>query len=298
MTRFTPRSVEEINQTYRKIVRPSAPLVEVPAAQPVVSPLSPADVVVEVRLTEAFEEVPLSTDDIVEAPSLEEIGTVGVAASQIDRTQILPEVGAAPIAPTDFSLAPDPVAQVAAFDDLDDGIQQSRSRAFMRFVGILLWVTTVVLLLLTTFGFLTRSNNVTKFGDYGVFYQRSENMEPDIGYGSLVIGPLLGPNSGQSGDDVVFVLRQSDDGAAVSLRRIVNVMRTGSTTSYDTISLADRENSSEVFEDGNAVMKRTVSVPGLGFLIDWLTENVWWIIGAFMLSLLLVTVFRPRPRAR
>jgi len=277
MTKFTPRSIREINQAYLE----SAP--QVPAID---------EVVVEEKLVESMT-VPLGTSDIVEPNN---------GLLEADAIQVLPQTAATlvpePILPADIAIAPDPVAQVAAFDALaDNQPKQSRFRSFMRLVGILLWIATVILLLLTTFGFLTRNNDVSKFGNYGVFYQRSENMEPDVGYGSLLIGPLMDKDSGRMGNDVVFTLDQPDGNKSVELRRITAVVRTNSDTSYDTIVTTDRENSHEVFEGNTAVMKKAFGIPGLGLLIDWLTENVWWVIGAFMLSLFLVTVFRPRQRA-
>jgi hypothetical protein len=80
------------------------------------------------------------------------------------------------------------------------------------------------------------------------------------------------------------------------LRRVVNVLRTNNETTYDTIAMSDRENTHEQFSNRQALARKTMAIPLLGFLIDWLTVHLWWTIGAFVLSLILVTAARRRDR--
>jgi hypothetical protein len=197
------------------------------------------------------------------------------------------------------TLIPDDSTMISAFHDLDESDQKSsKIRKPLWILGIVLWVTTVILLLMTTFGFMTYNNEVTKFGNYGIYYQRSETMEPDVPYGSLVVATKLKEGEGKLGDNVLFGIDPTGASDKVVLRRIVNVLRIDTQVDYDTILLTDRDTSREQFSSDQALMILRFAIPGLGFLIDLLIANVWWLIGAFVASLVLVGVFRPRRKEK
>jgi len=328
MGAFVPRSIEDITQAFEEKVAeqraqapvveeapaveaPSAPVEEVPAVE--AAPVTEAPPAPVVEASTALIEIEDEAEPIAVAepvaevpPSLDEIDTQFIE-ERIDDEAVAdaPEpVAAQPLPAGEVELAgfddlpavaADPAAQVAAFDTLKEKPKRSSwFRKLMRFLGTLLWIATVLGLLLATVGFLTRSNPLTTVGDFGLYYQRLDNMEPDVGLGSLVIARSMNPDEGVLGDDILFTLDDSDALGSVALRRVVNVLRANNTTTYDTIALADRENTHEQFEAGQVRMRKAFAVPWLGFLIDQLTVNVWWIIGAFVLSLLLVTLFRPK----
>ena len=265
---------------------PEEPIAEPAAAEPavVVSPVAET-LVAEALLVEASVEtdealgegVPVTESVVAEESAIDEpFGEVGVHPHDT------------------VPIAVDAAAQVAAFDTLKDTpTRSSWWRKLLRFLGILLWILTVLGLVLSAIGFLTRSNPVTTIGNFGMYYQRTTDMAPDIENGSLVITRMMQPDEGALGDDIIFALNENDSLESVVLRRVVNVLRASDSTTYDTIALADRENTHEQFDGKNALMKKMFRIPLLGLLIDQLTVNVWWVIGLFLLSLVLVSAFRP-----
>ena len=323
MTKFVPRSTEDIYLDYLQKaqemriaenlkqqteavsvptevaqVTETATVVEVEQVAPVAQAIPIAENVYEehfVPIEDVEQILEIPVEQAAEAP-IEVPSDVAVAVEplEIEAPVIeVPQQVQIPVAQP-IEMAPKQVAAVSKFDNLSDQQEPSRMRALLRLLGTLLWIATILALLLTTFGFLTRNNLITSFGDYGVFYQRSADMEPEIKDGSLVILQNLDSDDGIIGDDIIFSRKGAVTGDPVTLRRIVNVLRTESKTTYDTIALADRDNTHEQFEEDSVLMRTLLTIPYLGGIIDWLTDYVWLTLAAFLLSLLLMLLCRPK----
>ncbi|MCL2491972.1 MAG: hypothetical protein FWE87_04395 [Coriobacteriia bacterium] len=275
-------SAPVIEPTARPVTQPvTQPMVE-PVTQPATQPVVEQTVTVATPIT--VEETPIF-EEFIEQKTVE-------VAPLVDTPEVVVTPVEQPLPPEQVIGTPLPPETTATFDDLAEQVERPGGwRGLMRTLGILLWIAAVLGLLLSAFAFLTRNNPITSFGDFGVYYQRRSDMEPDIRNGSLIIAREMEPNGGVIGDDLLFATNQESEGRA-ALRRVVNVIRAESRTTYDTIALADRENTHEQFTEEQVLMKKLVSIPYLGALLDWLTDHIWWTLGAFLLSLLLMSLFR------
>jgi amino acid transporter len=177
--------------------------------------------------------------------------------------------------------------------DLDGHPEKTnRARSMMRTFGILLWSVAVVLLVFTAIGFATSNKPITPLGSLGLYYMRSDSMEPDVGYGSLVIATSIADRTAEIGDTILFAPDATGEKDEVVMRRVVNVLLSDNQVSYDTTIRSDEGRSHQQFSSDQALMGLVAYIPYLGLFIDWLTANVWWIVGAFVISLVLVATTR------
>jgi len=246
------------------------------------------------QFLEVTQQYPLVSDDVSEDTAVCE--PISVASPVIDLTAPQPATHTVLFEPLESGQLQEGLIESPAFEELAEQTSSGGGlRKLLRVIGIILWISTILMLLLTALGFLTRNTSVTSFfNKYGLYYQHSESMEPEINYGSLVLGPLMKGDDVQVGDDIVFDIDPNGTNQGTALRRVTNVVRTGDAATFDTVALADRDNSQEQFSADQVLMRSFLAIPLLGLAIDWLTGNVWWTIGLFVLSLLLVTLCKPK----
>ena len=313
MPEFKPRTLDEIQRqfdTERKTnellelyrVQQEAAAAQASAAQvaAVQEPIEVAEPIAGQVIEEVFEPVVAEEQIVTEPVVAEPVVTESVIAEPVVEEKAEPvcerseEVQEEVVPIEDVPLTPTAQKHVAAFDTLDEQPKATSPwRAFLRTLGLLLWIATLLALLLAAFGFLTRSHPISRLGNWGVYYMRSTSMQPDVNHGDLLITEALVPTQVGPGDRIVFA-GTSGDAEETRLREVIEVYQADGTQSFDAIGVADPTNTREMFGSDQVLMRVIARVPGLGQFIDWLTETIWWVIGAFLLSLLLIVLTRPR----
>lgn len=117
----------------------------------------------------------------------------------------------------------------------------------------------------------------------------SGSMEPTFKTGSVVYVKHADASEIESGDIITF----SIDGDMVATHRVVEVVREGSTTSFRTKGDANNMVDGRLVTEDRLVGKALVSIPGLGYLVEFIHTDIGRFVAICVGVILVLLVVLP-----
>ncbi|MCL2025072.1 MAG: hypothetical protein FWG78_04800 [Coriobacteriia bacterium] len=179
-----------------------------------------------------------------------------------------------------------PIVPAAASKDDDPGWLVP----IMRAIGIVLLVVAVIFAIGAAIGFATNNERGVDLGGYHIYYMRTQSMEPDIPFGSLVIASRATESNIVVGDKVAFMVEGNPD--VFDLAKVVRVNSTNGRLNYMTLQPSQSADQAVSRSPASAISVVQFYLPDVGLAIELLMASIWWIAGGFVLGVVLLMIFK------
>ena len=167
-------------------------------------------------------------------------------------------------------------------------VEQDEKRSIGKKASDILFFVVIALVLIVTLMFGGKAHDSFNLMGYSAFTVLSGSMQREIPEGSLVITKNVDPSAIKVGDDITFM---GNDHVTVT-HRVVGIFEdyegSGSRV-FETQGLENPEPDRDVVYAGNVIGLVELSIPGLGFTLNYVSEHLG-IVFAILGGILVATI--------
>ena len=170
-------------------------------------------------------------------------------------------------------------------------LPKRKNKAAARLMDVLFYGA-IIFILITTLIFSGNSKDRLRLFGYSGFTVISGSMQSEIPQGALVITQKCGPNQIMIGDNITFVRRDK----AIVTHRVVDIYENyegSGARGFQTWGIENPSYDEEIVYADNVIGVVKLSVPELGFILSYISDNITAIILFFgVLSVMMVVIKR------
>ena len=160
-----------------------------------------------------------------------------------------------------------------------------KKRLLKRLSDVLFYVV-IAFIIIATLVFSGKAHEGFSFLGYSGFTVLSGSMQSEIPEGSLVITKEVDSGKIKTGDDITFL---RDDNATITHRviEIIENYPVNGTRGFRTKGLENPEPDSEIVHEGNVIGVVELSIPELGYTLNYVSNNIgilFLILGGVLLA--------------